>query len=144
MKSSAPVLFYMPGTCAFGSIVALEWLGRPFRLCRIEPADLQSMDDFTHVEQLMSKKGWPPGEHPTIADAYFYGVARAAKTFVNFEKDFPKIADFFFRFKSDSGIQFAQAIEDELPVTTGRGYQGHVGLSFFGNSSSDLKSPELF
>ncbi len=31
------VLFYgAPQGCSFGSIVALEWLGRPYRLCRIE------------------------------------------------------------------------------------------------------------
>ncbi|MBF8221863.1 glutathione S-transferase family protein [Halomonas sp. 328] len=32
-----PVLFYgVPQGCSFGSIVALEWLGQPYRLCRIE------------------------------------------------------------------------------------------------------------
>jgi len=38
-----PVLFYgVPQGCSFGSIVALEWLGRPYRLCRIAmPADMQ-------------------------------------------------------------------------------------------------------
>lgn len=32
-----PILFYgVPQGCSFGSIVALEWLGQPYRLCRIE------------------------------------------------------------------------------------------------------------
>ena len=32
-----PVLFYgVPKGCSFGSIVALEWLGQPYRLCRID------------------------------------------------------------------------------------------------------------
>lgn len=32
-----PILFYgVPEGCSFGSIVALEWLGRPYRLCRIQ------------------------------------------------------------------------------------------------------------
>lgn len=32
-----PVLFYgVPQGCSFGSIVALEWLNLPYRLCRIE------------------------------------------------------------------------------------------------------------
>ena len=32
-----PVLFYgVPHGCSFGSIVALEWLGRPYRLSRID------------------------------------------------------------------------------------------------------------
>lgn len=39
-----PILFYgVPQGCSFGSIVALEWLGRPYRLCRIAmPDDMQS------------------------------------------------------------------------------------------------------
>ena len=33
----SPILFYgVPSGCSFGSIVALEWLGQPYRLCRIE------------------------------------------------------------------------------------------------------------
>lgn len=38
-----PVLFYgVPQGCSFGSIVALEWLGQPYRLCRIVmPDDMQ-------------------------------------------------------------------------------------------------------
>jgi glutathione S-transferase len=32
-----PVLLYgIPQGCSFGSIVALEWLGQPYRLCRID------------------------------------------------------------------------------------------------------------
>lgn len=39
-----PVLLYgVPQGCSFGSIVALEWLGQPYRLCRINmPEDMQS------------------------------------------------------------------------------------------------------
>ncbi len=39
-----PVLFYgVPQGCSFGSIVALEWLGQPYRLTRIHmPEDMQS------------------------------------------------------------------------------------------------------
>src|SRR5688500_20114558 len=38
-----PVLLYgVPQGCSFGSIVALEWLGQPYRLCRVNmPEDLQ-------------------------------------------------------------------------------------------------------
>lgn len=38
-----PVLFYgVPQGCSFGSIVALEWLGLPYRLARIKmPEDMQ-------------------------------------------------------------------------------------------------------
>lgn len=39
-----PVLFYgVPEGCSFGSIVALEWSGLPYRLCRIEmPSEVTS------------------------------------------------------------------------------------------------------
>ncbi len=37
-----PVLFYTPETCAFGSIVALEWLAMPFKLCRIDQEAMKS------------------------------------------------------------------------------------------------------
>jgi len=39
-----PILFYgVPQGCSFGSIVALEWLGQPYRLCRIRmPQDMQN------------------------------------------------------------------------------------------------------
>jgi len=39
-----PVLFYgVPQGCSFGSIVALEWLNQPYRLCRIVmPEDMQT------------------------------------------------------------------------------------------------------
>ncbi len=41
-----PVLFYgVPSGCSFGSIVALEWLGIPYQLCRINmPEDVTSED----------------------------------------------------------------------------------------------------
>lgn len=31
-----PLLYYTPGTCAFACMVALEWLGAPYALCRVE------------------------------------------------------------------------------------------------------------
>lgn len=39
-----PLLFYgVPQGCSFGSIVALEWLNQPYRLCRIDmPQDMRS------------------------------------------------------------------------------------------------------
>lgn len=35
-----PILFYgVPSGCSLASIIALEWLGRPYRLCRVEMLD---------------------------------------------------------------------------------------------------------
>lgn len=47
-----PVLFYgVPHGCSFGSIVALEWLGQPYRLHRIDMLSNRS-DSFATVSPL--------------------------------------------------------------------------------------------
>lgn len=48
-----PVLLYgVPQGCSFGSIVALEWLNQPYRLCRINmPEDMQT-DLYAHINPL--------------------------------------------------------------------------------------------
>ena len=57
-----PILFYgVPSGCSFGSIVALEWLGQPYQLSRIEMPDVVSSDDYTRVN--------PIGETPTLRTA---------------------------------------------------------------------------
>lgn len=54
-----PILFYgVPSGCSFGSIVALEWLGEPYRLCRIQMPEVASGDDFRRIN--------PAGETPAF------------------------------------------------------------------------------
>lgn len=54
-----PILFYgVPSGCSFGSIVALEWLGLPYRLCRIEMPEVASSDDYRRIN--------PLGETPSL------------------------------------------------------------------------------
>jgi glutathione S-transferase len=56
------VLFYgVPEGCSFGSIVALEWLGRPYRLCRIQMPEVVSSDDYKRIN--------PVGETPSLMTA---------------------------------------------------------------------------
>ncbi|KVG37240.1 glutathione S-transferase [Burkholderia ubonensis] len=46
----SPILFYgVPAGCSFGSIVALEWAGRPYRLSRITMPDLVTSDAFLEL-----------------------------------------------------------------------------------------------
>ncbi|WP_426756747.1 glutathione S-transferase family protein [Myxococcus sp. Y35] len=59
-----PTLFYgVPSGCSFGSIVALEWLGQPYRLCRIvmpEEVTTETYRRINPVEEtptLMTDKG---------------------------------------------------------------------------------------
>ncbi|WP_354682077.1 glutathione S-transferase family protein [Cupriavidus necator] len=55
-------LFYgVPSGCSFGSIVALEWLGEPYRLCRIEMPEVVTSDAYRRIN--------PIGETPTLMDA---------------------------------------------------------------------------
>lgn len=45
-----PVLFYgVPHGCSFGSIVALEWLNQPYRLCRIDMLSSAEDELFARV-----------------------------------------------------------------------------------------------
>lgn len=49
-----PVLFYgVPQGCSFGSIVALEWLGQPYRLCRIGLLDDVQTDLYARVNAVL-------------------------------------------------------------------------------------------
>lgn len=57
----SPILFYgVPSGCSFGSIVALEWLGQPYRLCRIDMPEGFS-DDYRRIN--------PASETPALVTA---------------------------------------------------------------------------
>nr|QLH55520.1 glutathione S-transferase [Myxococcus sp.] len=223
-----PTLFYgIPSGCSFGSIVALEWLGRPYQLCRIAmPEDVtssayrrinpvgetpalmtgegsfiresmailnhlgargvdtgfafaQDTPDFDRLNQMLAylnttffgafaplwyalehdalpdaeKKAlkdygarsvisahaqleglmgdgpWLLGDHRTLADAYFAGIARWTRYHqVLDRRDYPKLQALFERLEADSGVQFAHAIEKgESPRGNGA-FQGHVRM----------------
>lgn len=42
------LLFFTPGTCALSAQVALEWLGEPYRLCRVDRA-MRSSETYKRV-----------------------------------------------------------------------------------------------
>lgn len=57
-----PVLYYgVPSGCSFGSIVALEWLGQPYALSRIEMPEVVTSAQFRRIN--------PVGETPALMDA---------------------------------------------------------------------------
>lgn len=58
-ENSLPILFYgVPSGCSFGSIVALEWLGQPYQLCRVLMPEVVSSDAYKRIN--------PVGETPTL------------------------------------------------------------------------------
>ncbi|MDR7332586.1 glutathione S-transferase family protein [Roseateles asaccharophilus] len=59
---STPILFYgVPGGSSFGSIVALEWLGRPYRLTRIGMPEQVKSPAYAAIN--------PLGETPSLRTA---------------------------------------------------------------------------
>ena len=222
-----PILFYgVPAGCSFGSIVALEWSGRPYRLCRIEmpgvvgsPAyrrlnplgetptliteggnifsqslailqhiarsstdprmgpevgaagfdRLAEMLGFLHtsffsafsplwqafegaepgekdvlravgqrkvrkaydqLERLLDGHDWLVGDGPTVADAYFAGIAR----WNGFHKvldrsQHPALDALQARLELEPAMQFATAVEHEQEARSGGGFRGHVSLA---------------
>lgn len=59
----SPILFYgVPSGCSFGSIVALEWLGQPYRLCRIQmpegiTSDYLTLNPIAETPVLLTAEG---------------------------------------------------------------------------------------
>jgi glutathione S-transferase len=54
-----PILFYgVPEGCSLGSIVALEWSGQPYRLCRVQMPEVVSGADYRRLN--------PVGETPSL------------------------------------------------------------------------------
>lgn len=39
---SETLLYYTPGTCSMSELICLEWIGEPYRLCRVEREQRQS------------------------------------------------------------------------------------------------------
>lgn len=52
-----PVLFFSPGSCSLTGIVVLDWVGRPFALCRVERA-ARATPAFKRIN--------PQGKVPTL------------------------------------------------------------------------------
>lgn len=222
-----PILFYgVPEGCSFGSIVALEWLGQPYTLCRIEmpgvvsgpvyrrinpvgetpafmtrtgevlaesmailnhigslgidrglgfPQGTPAFDRLNrmlaflntsffnafsplwhvleagskgaekevltrlgraqvakahaHLETLLDGRDWLVGDRPTVADAYFAGIARWADFHqaVN-RRDYPAVQRLYDRLARDPAVHFAHAIEHGEPATSAGGFAGNVEL----------------
>jgi len=223
-----PVLFYgVPSGCSFGSIVALEWLGHPYHLSRVEMLkDFMSGDyrlvnpvgetpalmtptgailtesiailnyigtqaieqkiafaqgtaafdrlnrtlaflntsffnafgplwyvyehggeepakaalrDYGRVkvlkahadlETMLGDQDWLLGDHKTLADAYFIGIARWADYHGVIDRsDYPNLQRLYQKLEADPAVQFAHAIEAGQPAQSAGGFVGEIGVS---------------
>lgn len=217
-----PILFVTPGSCGLGSIIALEWLHQPYRLCplrvadhtdlaylrlsplgevpaflsegrvitesfailhhlaakdpsgRLVPADPAGVDrlnqtlsylvstfhpafrpvfhadrfalteagrreayeaavarlpkEYEHVERLLEPTGWFAGPAPTIADAYFLGLARWGDELVD-RTAYPNIERLRARMDEDPAVTFAFVAERGEPMRSSGGFAGFVDLA---------------
>lgn len=60
MSPTGPILFYTPGTCSLACLVALEWRGTPYTLCRVEK-EVRSSESFLRIN--------PRGQVPALRTA---------------------------------------------------------------------------
>ncbi len=81
------------------------------------------------LEAMLGDKPWLLGEHKTLADAYFIGIARWTKYHdVVDRRDYPNLQRLFDKLEADPAVAFAHAIEKQQPAQSAGGFLGEVGL----------------
>jgi glutathione S-transferase len=93
-----PILFYgVPEGCSFGSIVALEWSGRPYRLCRIEMPEVVSGVAYRRINpvgetpSLMTARGETIGESVAILNHIGAGALDSGLAFPQGSPEFDRL-----------------------------------------------------
>lgn len=82
-----------------------------------------------NLEKMIGDKDWLLGDKPTLADGYFYGIARWTKYHdVIDRKDYPKVQRLFDRLDREPAVQFAHAIERGEDIRGNGGFKGHISL----------------
>jgi glutathione S-transferase len=90
----------------------------------------QALAAKTHaqLEVLLGGHDWLLGRR-TLADAYFFGIARWADFHQAVDRrDYPGLHGLFERLKDDPAVRFALAIEHEEEAQSAGGFAGHVNL----------------
>ena len=81
------------------------------------------------LEALLGDRDWLVGDGPTLADAYFAGIARWNDFHHAFDRqEFPRLDALRTRIAHDPAARFAHAIEHEEPTESAGGFRGHVSL----------------
>lgn len=66
----SPILFYgVPSGCSLGSIVALEWRGKPYRLCRIEMPEVASSTEYRRINPVAETPSLLSGNGEVISES---------------------------------------------------------------------------
>lgn len=81
------------------------------------------------LETMLGNKQWLLGEHKTLADAYFIGIARWTRYHdVVDRRDYPNLQRLYDKLEEDPGVVFAHAIEKQGPALSAGGYLGETSL----------------
>ncbi|MCU7374320.1 glutathione S-transferase family protein [Paucibacter sp. O1-1] len=81
------------------------------------------------LEAMLGDRPYLLGEHKTLADAYFIGIARWTRYHeVIDRRDYPALQRLYERLEADPAVVFAHAIERQTAAVTAGGYQGHLSL----------------
>jgi glutathione S-transferase len=81
------------------------------------------------LERMLGDKPWLLGEHRTLADAYFVGIARWTKYHAVVDRrDYPNLQRLYDKLQADPAVVFAHAIEQQQPARSSGGFVGEVAL----------------
>ncbi|MGO4780589.1 glutathione S-transferase family protein, partial [Lysobacter sp. 2RAB21] len=81
------------------------------------------------LERMRGDRPWLLGEHRTLADAYFVGIARWTKYHkVVDRRDYPNLQRLYDKLQADPAVVFAHAIEQQQPARSSGGFVGEVAL----------------
>ncbi|MGO4261580.1 glutathione S-transferase family protein [Lysobacter sp. TAB13] len=81
------------------------------------------------LERMLGDRPWLLGEHRTLADAYFVGIARWTKYHkVVDRRDYPNLQRLYDKLQADPAVVFAHAIEQQQPARSSGGFVGEVAL----------------
>jgi glutathione S-transferase len=81
------------------------------------------------LEKMMGGDDWLLGPRPTLADAYFAGIARwTAYHDVIDRRDYPAVQRLFQRLEENPAVQFAHAIEEGRQAHSTGAFAGHISL----------------
>lgn len=113
-----PVLFYgVPEGSSFGSIVALEWLGQPYRLCRMNmPDDLQgdlyaNVNPIRKVPALLLENGAKMSESAAILQHLAARDLKKGLTFAQGTPEYDHLNQVFAFLNTDFWSSFAPAFK---------------------------------
>jgi glutathione S-transferase len=94
----------------------------------LEAAIARLPREYAHVEQLLEPTGWFAGAGPSVADAYFLGLARWGDEFVD-QAAYPNIQRLRDRLSRDPAVELALAAEQGRPEQSSGGFEGMVNLA---------------